>query len=152
MRLLLRDANVPHAKVDFDELRACHPRPADDDGWGTRLGLANLAALWKNYQAAGARRLLMASVIETRAQLDGIRQAVPGADILVVRLRASPASLLARVRQRPALGIEWDLDRALELASLMDAARVEDLLVDTEGRDPTGIARDILVQVGWLSA
>lgn len=89
MRLFLRDADVPHATVDFDQLTARHPRPADDDRWGTKLGLANLAALWRNYEASGARRLLVARVIESRADLDGLRHAVPGADITVVRLRAA---------------------------------------------------------------
>src|SRR5437899_10227382 len=57
MGLLLLDAKVPHATVDFDQLTACYPRPADDDRWGTKLGLLNLAALWKNYERSGARRL-----------------------------------------------------------------------------------------------
>lgn len=88
MGLHLLDAKVPHATVDFDQLTACYPRPTDDDRWGTKLGLMNLAALWKNYERSGARRLLIARVLESRSELDGFRGAVPGADILVVRLRA----------------------------------------------------------------
>lgn len=152
MGMLLLDAEVPHATVDFDELTACYPRPADDDRWGTRLGLTNLAALWKNYQAAGARRLLIARVIESRSELDGFREAVPEADIVVVRLRAAPETLLSRVRQRgPGQGMEWHLNRAIELAPLMDAQQVEDVLIETDGRDATTIAQDILIRVGWLS-
>ena len=60
MGMLLLAAKVPHATVDFDQLTACYPRPADDDRWGTKLGLMNLAALWKNYERSGARRLLLA--------------------------------------------------------------------------------------------
>lgn len=152
MGMLLLDAEVPHATVDFDELTACYPRPADDDRWGTRLGLTNLAALWKNYQAAGARRLLIARVIESRSELDGFREAVPEADIVVVRLRAAPETLLSRVRRRgPGQGMEWHLNRAIELAPLMDAQQVEDVLIETDGRDATTIAQDILIRVGWLS-
>ena len=44
MGLLLLDAKVPHANVDFDQLTACYPRPTDDDRWGTKLGLANRRA------------------------------------------------------------------------------------------------------------
>jgi gluconate kinase len=151
MGYALRDANVPHATVDFDRLTACYPRPAEDDRWGNGIGLTNLAALWKNYQAAGARRLLIACVIEKRSDLDGFREAVPGADILVVRLRATPDTLQARVRKRShGTGMEWDLNRAVELAALMDAQPVEDMLVDTEDRDPPTIARDILQRAGWL--
>ena len=116
MGLILLDAKVPHANVDFDQLTACYPRPVDDDRWATNLGLRNLAALWRNYQASGARRLLIARVIESRAELDGFRQAVPGADIVVVRLRAAPETLHTRVRQRRQGRMEWHLDGAVELA------------------------------------
>lgn len=153
MGLLLRDAKVPHATVDFDELTACYPRPTDDDRWGTRLGLTNLAALWKNYDRAGARRLIIARVLESRSELDGFREAVPGAEIKVVRLRATPETLQARVRQRgPGGGMQWHLSRAVELAPLMDAQQVEDLLVETDRRGAVDIARDILLRVGWLTA
>lgn len=152
MGSLLLHANVPHATVDFDQLTACHPRPADDDRWGTALGLSNLAALWKNYERSGARRLLIARVLESRGELDGFRTAVPGADILVVRLRATPETLRSRVRRRgPGRGMEWHLDRAVELAPLMDAQHVEDLLIETDDRDPTTIAADVLQRVGWLA-
>jgi hypothetical protein len=43
--------------VDFDQLPACYPRPADDDRLGTKLGLQNLAALWKNTSLKSGRRL-----------------------------------------------------------------------------------------------
>lgn len=146
----LAAAEVPHATVDFDTLTACYPRPADDDAWGTKLGLRNLAALWKNYQHAGARRLLIARVIESRSELDGFRNAVPGAHIVVVRLRARPETLQARVRQRSQGDMKWHLDRAVELAVQMDARPVEDFLVETEDREPSTIAREILERAGWL--
>jgi len=153
MGLLLLEAKVPHATVDFDQLSACYPRPPDDDRWGTKLALMNLAALWKNYEQSGARRLLIARVLEARSELDGFRTAVPGADIFVVRLRAAAETLQSRVRRRgPGRGMEWHLHRAVELAPLMDAQHIEDLLVETDGRDAISIARDILLRVGWLTA
>lgn len=153
MGRLLLAAKVPHATVDFDQLTACYPRPADDNPWGTKLGLMNLAALWKNYQRSGARRLLIAVVVGSRSDLDGYREAVPGADILLVRLRAAPEMLQARVRHRgQGLGMEWHLNRAVELAAQMDAQQLEDVLIETDGRDATSIAHDILRRAGWLSA
>jgi len=92
-------------------------------------------------------------VIESRSELEGFREAIPGADLLLVRLRAKPETLRTRIRQRgPGGGMEWHLKRAIELAPLMDARRVEDLLVETDGRDPMNIARDILLRLGWLTA
>lgn len=48
--------------------------------------------------------------------------------------------------------MQWHLDRAIVLGPQMDAAHVDDVLVETDGRDPTSMARDILVRLGWLSA
>jgi adenylylsulfate kinase len=151
MGRLLRDADVPHATVDFDQLTACYPRLPDDDGWGTNLGLTNLASLWRNYAARGADRLLLARVIEDRKELDGYRGAVPDAEITVVRLRASPATLQERVRGRgDGRGMEWHLNRAVELATLMDAQHVEDFVIETEDRTPGELALEVLRRVGWL--
>ena len=149
---LLRAANVPHATVDFDQLTAAFPRSPDDDRWGTQLGLANLAAIWRNYRTAGADHLLIALVLESRSELSGYQTAVPGADITVVRLRASLKALHARLRARgQGADLQWHLDRAVELAPQMDESRVEDLVVETEERDPTELARVILVELGWLA-
>src|SRR5438132_4402870 len=116
MGMLLLGAKVPHATVDFDQLTACYPRPADDDRWGTKLGLLNLAALWKNYELAGARRLLIARVIESRSELEGFREAVPGADVVLVRLRAKPETLRPRTRQRgPGRRVEGHAEPALQV-------------------------------------
>ena len=143
---------VPHANVDFDQLTA-GPRTADDDVWGTKLGLSNLAAIWKNYQHAGARRLIIARVIESRSELDGFRNAVPGADIVVVRLRAAPGTLQARVRQRgPWRDMAWHLKRSVELGAQLDAQPFEDVLVETDDRDVTTVAREVLQRAGWLPA
>ncbi len=145
-------AKVPHANVDFDQLTA-GPRPADDDQWGTKLGLANLAAIWKNYQLAGARRLIIARVVESRSEFDGYEQAIPGADILLVRLCAAPETLRARVRQRgPWRDREWHLARAVELAAQLDAQHIEDVLIETDDRDVTTVAGDVLHRAGWLPA
>ena len=152
MGYLLLARDIPHANVDFDQLTA-GPRPADDDVWGTKLGLSNLAAIWRNYQQAGARRLIIARVIESRSELDGFRRAVPGADIVVVRLRAAPGTLQARVRLRgPWRDLEWHLARSVELGAQMDAQPFEDVLVETDDRDVTTVARDVLERTGWLPA
>ena len=149
---LLADAGIAHAVVDFDQLAEYRPRAADDR-WGTRVGLANLAAVWRNYAAAGAERLIIARVIESRADLEGFTSAVPGAAITVVRLRARTETLQMRVRQREiGLARDWHLARARELDTQMEAGRLEDVLIETEGCDPTSVAREILHRVGWIGA
>src|SRR3990170_590800 len=121
MGMVLEDADIPHATVDFDQLRAMHARRAPLHRWGTSVGLANLKAIWRNYRRAGAERLILASVVESRRDLAGFRAAVPGAEITMVRLRARVRTLQARVRRRgPGSDTKWHVARAAELAALMD--------------------------------
>lgn len=151
---LLHDPPVPHAFVDVDLLAWCFPRPVGDR-FNQRLALRNLRDLWRNDSAAGATHLVLARVVESRDELEGYRRAVPGADLTVVRLRAPVPVLQARLLHRyggPEAGRDaaWHVERAAELAPLMDKEAVEDLLIDTEGRSPAEIAETILSHVSWL--
>lgn len=53
----------------------------------------NLAALWSNFAAVGASRLLLAGLLEQRSELRLVSEVVPGAAVNVVRLHAPPAGL-----------------------------------------------------------
>lgn len=146
---LLEQSSVPHACVDIDALCRHYP-PDPGDRFSTRLAMKNLAAIWPNFQAYGATSLVVAAVIETRDDLDRYREAIPGAAIFVVRLRASLETLAQRVRQREqGAGLEWHLARAPELAAIMDHNNVEDLLIETDGKTVVQIAREILAGSGW---
>src|SRR5690242_16444029 len=83
----LRDMQVPHALVDMDWLRECHPSPPHDP-FHTVLGLRNLAAVWTNYRTAGAARLIIVDIIETRSALNDYRAAIPNARITIIMLTA----------------------------------------------------------------
>lgn len=146
---LLEQAGVPHAFVDVDSLRWSYPSPADDR-FRTRLAMRNLAAVWVNFRAAGAERLVLSDVVEARDELDRYRAAVPGARITVVRLRAAVETLAARVAAREqGSGRDWHLARAAELAAQMDRDAVEDILIETDGRSLAEIAREALARCGW---
>jgi hypothetical protein len=147
----LDKAGVSHAFVDVDSLRWCYPRPADDP-FRLQLAMQNLAAIWPNFAAAGADHMVLADVIESRAELSRITTAVPGADVWVVRLRATRDTLETRVYQRePGLARDRHVQRAAELAARMDANPVEDVLVETDGRTIPAIANEILNRSGWLA-
>jgi len=145
----LEEAGVAHAWLDMDALRACHPRPPGDP-YHVRLGLANLAALWPRYRAAGATRLVLADVLEAPSDAEGYRVAVPGARPLVVRLEAPLEIVLARLARRESgSGLDWHTARAAELKGIMERAGVGDLVVDAV-RAPGEVARDVLDRAGWL--
>ena len=147
---LLAHAAIPHACVDVDALRDVWPAPPGDR-FNIALGLKNLAAIWRNFQAVGTERVVLADVVERRGDLEGFREAIPGAEVTLIRLRASVATLQARVGQREAgAGRAWHLRRAKELAEQMDRDALEDILIETDGRAPGAIAREILAHSGWL--
>jgi gluconate kinase len=108
---LLRDAGLAYAFVDLAVVGQAWPSPADDP-WNERLAPANLAAMWANYAAAGARRLVPCRVLEDRGLLGRIERAVPGAAVTVVWLDAPLDTLEARIRRREAPSDpEWFLWR-----------------------------------------
>lgn len=147
---LLEEAGVPHGFLDIDALRWCYPS-LPEDRFRTELAMKNLAAVWANFQEFGATSLILSDVIESRNELARYQEAVPGADILVIRLRASLDTLAERVRRRePGAALDWHLQRAPELAGIMEQNKVEDILVDTDNKAVTEIAQEILARTRWL--
>jgi adenylylsulfate kinase-like enzyme len=146
---LLESAEMAHAFIDIDSLRWSYPSPAHDR-FRTELAMKNLAAIWPNFLTAGARRLVLADVLESREDLAQYRAAVPGADILVIRLQAPLDTLLSRLRLREiGAGLDWHLQRAAVLSQQMERDKVEDMLVDTEGKSIITVAREILTRSNW---
>ena len=146
---LLAAAGIAHAAIDLDWLSVMHPQ---NDPYGQRLAFANLAAVWPIYAAAGAERLMVARVIEDRAELDHYRAAVPGAQPIVCRLTAPLALMHERLRIRePGMTFNQQLARAAELADILERAGVEDYVVDNgPGRSVGEVAYEVLSLAGWL--
>lgn len=109
----------------------------------------NLAALWSNFVAIGASRLLLAGLLEYRSELSLLSEAVPGAVVTVVRLRAPLTVLEQRIRVREPGSPEGEIDGARWWVEHLDNARLEDHLVETEDRPISTIAREVLRLAGW---
>jgi broad-specificity NMP kinase len=143
-----------HALVDLDLLGASWPVPADDE-YHERLTAQNLTAMWANFHASGARRLIAAGVIEDAAILARYAAAVEGSVPFVCRLRAADDALHARIKHRGRErgdGVQKLSTRAVELSIQLERDDVADLVVDTTDRDVPGVARLILDQAGWTAA
>src|SRR5437762_7960300 len=147
---LLGAAEVLHAAIDLDSLALGHlpaAAAASDD-----LLIRNLAAVWHNYAATGITRLLLSEVLDTAAKRERLRQTIPGAEIVVCRLRATFDTMQQRIRLRePGMLQDQFVARIGELEASLDAGRVEDFSVQNDGRSVTEVAREILVRAGWLS-
>jgi gluconate kinase len=148
----LEAARVGHALVDTDELDRLFPPPADDPH-KTLLTRCNLAAVWANLRAAGAPRLILVMVAASlEYELPHLREAVPGAEITTVRLRASEMTLLERLQRREVgSGLEYHRRRSVEQATLMAREENRDgvLIVDTTAKSVPAVAREVLRGVGW---
>ena len=145
---LLTARGIAHAAIDLDMLRIGHAR---DAAW-TDLAYRNLASVWRNFRDAGAARLLLAEALETRGELDRIREAVPGAEVVVCRLTARLDTMQRRVAHRePGLLREKYIARVAVLEELIDAAAVEDFCLITDGeRTVTEVALEMLSRAQWL--
>ncbi|MGI8594511.1 MAG: phosphotransferase [Solirubrobacteraceae bacterium] len=142
---LFAQAGVEHAVVDLDELDR-HTGSAGPD-----LHFANLAAVWSNYAAAGAARLVLAWTLDSRGELDRLREAVPGACVRVCRLRARSATVVERVALRePPLMREQLKALALKYADRMEREELGDYVVDSEGRSLDEVAAEVAARAAWL--
>ena len=143
---IFNDRSIPHACIDLDYLRYAYPRPKDDPFY-SKLGMRNLASVWKNYQEVGIGCLILPSVIEHRSELEDYRKAIPGADIFIVGLHAPIKEIQRRLRGREnGQSLKWHLKRAAELSDIMKANRVGDVIIETSGKSIDAIAGLIINQ------
>ena len=149
---VLAERRLPHALVDFDFLSLAWPAPSDDP-FNLRLGLRNLTDVAANYRAAGLERLAIASVVTNRADADAFQRATGSERMLVCRLRATPRTVEARLRRRHGAQAEWELPWFLErfqvLENELEAAAIDDVVIDVDDLSPTDVARKVLAAVGW---
>ncbi|MFF1632798.1 adenylyl-sulfate kinase [Leifsonia sp. NPDC058248] len=143
---MLETRGTPHAVIDLDELRRGWP-PPEGDRFNFAIELANLRPVAANYVASGARILVLAGVIEEARAIDLYTDALGGVRPTVIRLRVEPAEAERRLRLRhvgDTEGLAWHLHRHGELDAVIDAAGIPGPIVDTTGRTPEGIAREVL--------
>ncbi len=114
-----------------------------------RLKARNLAAMWQNYHAAGARHLVATGPVESDAALSTYREALPAATVTLCRLHAGRAELTRRImsrgaggtwpepgdplRGRPAEYLAQVADGAAADADALDRSGVQAVRIDTDG-------------------
>lgn len=143
---LLAEAGIQHAALDLDFLTEGHYTEDPDT-----LMLRNLSTVWRNYAAAGARRVVVCKPIDTMAKREQLLTTIPNARLVVCRLRASLETMRARVRVRePGPDRERFVAHVATLERYLDANQVEDFSVDNDGRPVHEVARELLTRAGWL--
>jgi predicted kinase len=146
---LLIGAGVAHATVELEEIAGCWTSAMESSR--SELVYGNLAALWSNFAAVGASRLLLSGLLEQRSQLGLVSRAVPGAAVTLVRLHAPLPVLEKRIRLREPDSPEGEIDGARWWTRHFDQMPLEeDHLVETDRRTVGEVARDVLRLADWL--
>lgn len=137
----LAASGTPAAFADADQLCMCYPAPPDDPGRDV-IRARSAAALIRNFQAAGARRVIINGYVNPG--LGVRRDLLEQGTVLVCRLRAGHDDLVRRFSGRhPRIdGDLTDLLReARDEADRMDASAFADVHVDTTGVPAGEVAR-----------
>ncbi|MBN9632561.1 MAG: AAA family ATPase [Actinobacteria bacterium] len=142
---------LPHAVIDLDAIRRLSP-PPQGDPFAHELELQNLRALAANYRAAGARRFILAGVIEDPGETARYVDALNADGLLLVRLTARPEILSGRLRARhrddPG-DLQWHLERVGELTVILDRFEGHDLVLDSSDAAPGDLVRAVRLAAGW---
>jgi hypothetical protein len=133
----LVDDDIAHATVETEALTATHP-PLDDAQW-----LAHIDAACRLYRLQGQRLLLVATTVESDADLRGVLTAVGADDHVVVRLEADPVTLARRIVEREPegwSGLDGLVAASARLGPIIAGLDGIDLAVSTEGTRPSEVA------------
>lgn len=146
----LEQRGIPGAVIDVDWLRRSWPSPPGDP-FRTTLALANMQAIAANFRRAGAQVLVVASVVETRDELQRSAVALSANCLLHVRLSAAPGVVQSRLTERhrdDAAALDWHTRRHPVLARMLDRAGFTDeLALDTSHATVDDVVQTIVAAV-----
>jgi chloramphenicol 3-O-phosphotransferase len=129
------------------------------------LQAVNVAAVWDLFGRAGATHLVLSGAVQTQAQVQLYRAAMPAAHVTLYRLRASKETLARRTRARaggsgPRLAGDQlvnepneVVDKAVSRAWLeqqqLDGTAIGDVVLDTYGVTAVDVAAHVLHRSGF---
>jgi cytidylate kinase len=147
----LQRQGVAHALIDTDELDRIFPVPQDL----AHVTERNLAFMWHGFHERGIRRLILVGVLLDRpSELSWIRRVIPHARLTIIRLVASEATLVDRIRRREiGSGFEAQLDRTRkQLLALEQDPATDAVTLPTDGASIGEIVQEIIDRSGWLAS
>ncbi|MDP9258954.1 MAG: hypothetical protein M3Q31_20740 [Actinomycetota bacterium] len=145
--LALRDQ--PYALVDLDWLGWVEPAPGSLLTQRSVL-VENLRLIWPTFREAGVERLVLSRYVEDRVQLGEFRAALPGVELVVVRLVATQAVIERRLRARDSgAQLAEHLAETALFAARGEANALEDAVVDNGDRPLAEVAAEVLAAAGW---
>ena len=141
--VLLEERGIAVALIDLDWLNWVHLGPRFDGSDG--LLVRNLAAVWPNFVDVGAEAFVLTRAVARPSTVDAVRAALPKADLTIVRLVASRATIERRLRQRDfGSTLVEHLRESQEITNALDEAGLEDSVVSNEDRSIREVADEVL--------
>jgi AAA domain len=136
----LVDDDVPHAMVETEALTSTHP-PLDDAQW-----FGHVRVTCELHRRQGQSLLLVATTVESPADLHGVLEAIAADEHVVVRLEVEPETRARRIVARePAgwSGLDELVTASARLGPMIAALHGVALTLSTEDTAPGDVARRI---------
>lgn len=134
--------------ADMDYLRAVLPAP-EGDAFGAELGYRNLAAMWPHARETGASIVILPDILEYRDQRHKYELALPGLDVMIIRLNVPMDIVIPRLERRQGDDrIEWFRARAPELQEIMEREAIGDVVLSLTNETPQEVAELIAEACG----
>ena len=141
----LRRIDIAHAVIDVDEVGRIYPELGSSFGWN------NLRAMWPNYSAIPNLKVILPVCIDSKEDLEALRNATPCKEITICELVANESTLKDRVTRREP-NEYWQN----KLRNLVDkniskdsSARFGDFQVKTDDKSIDDAAQEILERLEW---
>jgi chloramphenicol 3-O-phosphotransferase len=137
---LLGIDGTPHGAIESEQLAWGLPW-LEASEW-----LPQLTSVISLQRRAGRRLFLVSATTETAAELRDVVDAVAAERVLIVCLSAGPEIVAARIADREPdywPGKNALIAHARRLAHTMPAIEGVDLVLETEGRDPAAVAKEV---------
>ena len=146
---LLREANIAHVVIDFDELGRIYPETNKSAQW------KNLTSVCKNFsEVSGLTKFILPIAIDSQEILDQLKNCAPYAKWILCELIADRETLLKRVTEREPNEYWREKLRTLvnNYADRPDNTKFGELKIKTDVKSPEEVAEEILEKINWIKA
>ena len=141
----LRQMDIAHAVIDVDELGRIYPEQ------GSSLDWSNLGVMWPNYAAISKLKVILPVCIDSKKDLEALRNATPCKELTICELVANDSTLKDRVtRREPNEYWQNKLRNLVDKHISKDSAdKFGDFRVRTDDKSIDEAAQEILERLGW---
>ena len=148
MHDILSTKSIPHAFLDLDCFAYSWPPVG---AYNSDTVFDALEKVWPVYQQNGADKLILARVVESKAELSRYAQVLKTNNITIIRVTASEDVRKTRLNNREdGESLIWHLNRTTELEKILETSALEDFVIKNENISAEHVAEETLKLVNWI--